>query len=110
MTESERIDFLITALESGNKSLFAKKIGCSLPNISKICKGTTGIRLQISKICEAYPRVNREWLETGEGYPGDLTIDLVKARYEKKIQQNERIIDSLISRIEELERKEVGAV
>ena len=49
--------------------------------------------------------MNRSWLETGEGYPGDLTVDLVKAHYEDKIKRNERVIDNLIGRIEELEKQ-----
>jgi hypothetical protein len=45
--------------------------------------------------------VNREWLETGEGYPGDLTIDLVKAHLEAKIRRHEMVIDQLITQLNE---------
>ena len=105
MTESERIEFLIKSLESGNNSEFARKIDCSLPNLFKMRKGTVGIRLSVAKICKAYPQVNRDWLETGDGYPGDLTIDLVKAHYQAKINRNEMIIDHLIDRIKSLEEQ-----
>ena len=103
MTEPERIEFLIKSLEGGSGQKFADKVGMSSASISRIRKGDYGIRLKIDAILRAYPSVNRDWLETGEGYPGDLTIDLVKAHYERKIRQNERIIDNLIRRIEELE-------
>jgi hypothetical protein len=104
MTEPERIEYLITALESGNQSEFARRIGCSLANLWKMRNGQVGIRLQVAKICRAYPQVNRGWLESGQGYPGDLSVDLVKAHYEAKIKRNEVIIDKLIARIEELEK------
>lgn len=103
MTEPERIEFLIKVLESGSGQKFAERIGMSSAAISRIRNGGYGIRRKIDAIIRAYPSVNRDWLETGEGYPGDLTIDLVKAHYERRIKQNERVIDTLIRRIEELE-------
>lgn len=106
MTESERIEFLINVLEKGKKTAFAEKIGTSHANLFKIRTGQVGLRLQIPKICEAYPAVNREWLETGEGYPGDLTIDLVKAHYEAKIKRQEKVIDQLIKQLNEYEKEE----
>lgn len=97
MTEGERIEFLINTLEGGNKAEFARRIGTTNANLFKMRKGQIGIRLQIPKICRAYPQVERTWLETGEGYPGDLTIDLVKAHYTAQIKRLEMIIDHLIS-------------
>ena len=103
MTEAERIEYLISVLENGNGAEFARRVGISNASISRIRKGDFGIRLKIDAILRAYPSVNRTWLETGEGYPGDLTIDLVKAHYEKKIRRNELLIDHLMNRIKELE-------
>lgn len=103
MTESERIDFLINALEGGSGIAFAKRIGLSGSAITRMRKGEIGITKRIKDIIRAYPAVNREWLETGEGYPGDLTVDLVKAHYEDKIKRNENLIDYLMNRIKELE-------
>lgn len=105
MTEAERISLIITHLEGGNIAEFGRSIGVSKAQAWKMQNGHTGIRLRVDNILKAYPQVNRTWLETGEGYPGDLSIDLVKTRYEKKIEQNERIIDSLIKRIEQLEKQ-----
>jgi transcriptional regulator with XRE-family HTH domain len=105
MTEIERIEYLIKVLEGGSGYKFAQKVGMSNASISRIRKGDYGIRLKIDAIIKAYPQINREWLETGEGYPGDLTIDVVKAHYEDKIKRNEMIIDHLMYRIHELENR-----
>lgn len=98
MTEGERIDFLIRALENGNTHAFARKVEVSPAHLFKLRKGQVGIRLQIPHICKAYPQVNRQWLETGEGYPGDLSVELVKTHYEEKIKRLEMIIDHLIGK------------
>ena len=103
MTESERIDFLIKALEGGNARAFGKKIGASESSVSRMRSGAFSIKTKINAILSTYPAVNRYWLESGEGYPGDLTIDLVKAHYEAKIHRCETIIDHLTRRIDELE-------
>lgn len=103
MTEAERIEYLISVLENGVGSEFAKRIGVSHAAVSKMRNGIFGISKKIDAIIKAYPAVNRNWLETGEGYPGDLTIDLVKAHYERKIKRNEQIIDQLIKRLNEYE-------
>lgn len=105
MTEAERIDFIIRHLENGNAAAFGDKIGVSKGNVSKMKRGAIGIRLNINGILEAYPQVRREWLETGEGYPGDISVELVRSHYEAKIKRNEAIIDHLIQRINELEEK-----
>lgn len=105
MTESERIEFIIQVLESGNASAFGKKIGISPANAGKMRKGQIGFRLNKEAILSAYPQIKREWLETGEGYPGDLTVDLVRSHYEAKIARQERTIDHLMRRIEDLEKK-----
>jgi hypothetical protein len=100
MTEAERIDFLIKTLESGNAKTFGQKIGASESAMSRMRSGKYGIRKKINAILLAYPAVNRDWLETGEGYPGDLTIDLVRSYYDAKLARAEAIIDLLIKRIE----------
>lgn len=105
MTESKRIDYLIEVLESGNGAKFGERIGAHKTSISAMRKGTRGIRLWVDKIIRAYPNVRREWLTTGEGYPGDLTVDLVRDRYEDKIAKADKVIDHLMRRIEELENQ-----
>lgn len=103
MTEAERIDFLIKVLESGNAADFAERIGVSRATANRMRQGKVGIRLRINDILFAYPAINREWLESGEGYPGDLTIDLVKAHYEAKLKRQEVIIDHLLKTLGERE-------
>ena len=105
MTEAERIDFLIRHLEGGNGAAFGKKIGANIPTVSKMRKGVVGYSRRINDIIAAYPSVSRRWLETGEGYPGDLSVDLVKSVYEEKINRCDRIIDQLSRRINELEER-----
>ena len=107
MTEAERIDFLIKVLEGNNASEFAKKIGTNKSIVSRIRNPKYPNRLKpyISRILESYPSVNREWLETGEGYPGDLTIALVREHYEAKLRRSDIIIDHLTRRIDELEKR-----
>lgn len=97
MTESERIEFLITHLAHGSANRFADRTGMSKANVSKIKNGEIKIKRSVSKILEAYPQVNRLWLETGEGYPGDISIELVKTHYEEKIKRLENVIDRLIA-------------
>lgn len=97
MTETERIEFLITHLAHGNANRFADRTGMSKANVSKLKNGEIKIKRSIAKILEAYPQVNRQWLETGEGYPGDISIELVKSHYEEKIKRLENIIDKLIA-------------
>lgn len=103
MTESERIEFLIKYLEGGSGQRFADRIGVSHASVSRMRNGGYGIRLKIESILHAYPAVNRRWLETGEGYPGDLTVDLVKAHYQERIEKADKVIDHLMRRIEDLE-------
>lgn len=102
MTEAERIEFIISSLEGGNGERFAKKIGKSTATVSRMRHGILS-GLNIAAILETYPQINREWLETGEGYPGDLTVALVKERYLEKIKLNEKVIDTLVNRINELQ-------
>lgn len=97
MTESERIEFLINHLAHGNANRFADRTGISKANVSKLKNGEIKLKRSISKILEAYPQVNRQWLETGEGYPGDISIELVKRHYEERIQILKGVIDKLIS-------------
>ena len=44
--------------------------------------------------------MNREWLETGVGYPGDLTVELVRDRLMKVVEDRDRVIKTLAKEIE----------
>ena len=108
MTEAERITFLVAVLEGGNGAQFAEKIGAHKSAVSELKSGKRRIRRYIERIIAAYPTVSRDWLTTGEGYPGDITVDLVKSHYTKKIDQQSEIISHLLKRIEDLEGRLLG--
>ncbi|MBQ6097954.1 MAG: hypothetical protein IJK99_09425 [Bacteroidales bacterium] len=100
MTESERLDFLIKTLESGVAARFAERTGMSLPKVSRIRSGELRLNKQYDAIVLAYPQVNREWLETGVGYPGDLTVELVRDRLMKVVEDRDRVIRTLTKELE----------
>lgn len=100
MTEAERLNLLINVLEGNNAAEFARRIGVQESAMSRMRSGQYGIQKKVNAILKAYPAVNRDWLETGEGYPGDISIDIVKSYYEAKLSRAEAIIDILIKRIE----------
>ena len=96
MTEAERLDFLIKTLANGRAVDFAKALHVSTPTISRIKKGELTLAPRIADILKAYPQVNPKWLMTGEGYPGDLSVAIVKEHYEAKIRRLEMIIDRIL--------------
>lgn len=95
MTDGERIDFLIKTLEKDNAVMFAKRTGLHPSVISRIRNGECLLNRRIEPILMSYPEVNRIWLETGEGYPGDLTIDITRKHYLEVIKAKDKIIESL---------------
>ena len=100
MTEPERLDYLIKTLESGIAARFAERTGMTLPKVSRIRSGELRLNKQYDTIMKAYPMVNREWLETGVGYPGDLTVELVRDRLMKVVEDRDRVIKTLAKEIE----------
>ena len=100
MTEAERIDFLIRTLESGVAIRFSEKTGIPTPRLSRMKSGELRLMRQVDKILSAYPQVNREWLETGVGYPGDLSVELVKERLTRVIEDRDRVIRALTRELE----------
>lgn len=104
MTEAERMEFLIRRLEAGVAARFSDRTGIPTPKISRIRNGELRLVKVVDDILRAYPQVNREWLETGAGYPGDLSIELVKARLTKVIEERDRVIRSLTKELD-LQRK-----
>ena len=100
LTEAERLAYLIQTLESGVAKRFADKTGMTLPKVSRIRSGELRLNKQYDNILKAYPQVNREWLETGVGYPGDLTVDLVKERLTKVVEDRDRVIRTLARELE----------
>ena len=103
MTEIERINFLIKHVAHGKAAEFARDISLRPSTLSRIRSGELSARYKFEDILKAYPEVNRMWLETGEGYPGDLTVQLVKEHYESKLRRADMVIDHLMRKIDLLE-------
>lgn len=104
MTEAERLEFLIRRLEAGVAVRFSEKTGIPTPKISRIKSGELRLVKVVDDILRAYPQVSREWLETGSGYPGDLSVELVKDRLTKVIEDRDRVIKALTKELD-LQRK-----
>ena len=95
MTDTEKIDFIIKALEGGSLSKFADRIGVFVSTASRIRSGALPLRTRIDAIVSAYPMVNRAWLEGRDDYPGDLTVSLVKERMQSVIDSKDETIKAL---------------
>lgn len=100
LTEGERLLYIIDAL-GVSQAEFSRKCGITTNVISRLVNGTggvLGVRLTptyINRICNAYPTINRQFLEDGESYPGDISLRQVKERYEKEIDELKKINESL---------------
>ena len=101
MTESERAQYLIDNCCGGSSVRFAKSIGIDKTRLSKIVHGQLRLSGLYDVIIATYPDVNPQWLRSGEGYPGDLSVELVRARYEKVIADKDSLIRTLQRIIEE---------
>ena len=101
MTEQERLDFLVKHLGNGNAAEFARKIGVQPSAVSRIRVGREPLTQKyIEAIMTAFPQVERKWLESGDGYPGDISVELVKQSYELKLEKADALINTLIHEIE----------
>lgn len=100
MNESERLDFLIRNLEGGSAIRFSEKTGIPQAQISRIKSGSLRLKSKYDKILAAYPLVNRGWLETGAGDPGDISVEVVRSRMMKAIEERDRMIFTLRREIE----------
>jgi len=101
MTEAQRAQYLIDNCTRGSAKDFASSIGVDKTRISKIVHGQLRLYGLFDAILTAYPDVNPQWLRTGTGYPGDLSVQLVKARYEKIVAEKDSLIKTLQRVIEE---------
>ncbi len=101
MTEAERAQYLIEHCCGGSAVDFAGSIGIDKTRLSKIVHGQLRLSRLYDAIVAAHPNVNPEWLRTGEGYPGDLSVELVKARYEKILAEKDALIRTLQRVIDE---------
>lgn len=100
MTETERLDYLVEHLEGGKSAAFAEKIGVRRDVISRIRAGSLRLSRRYDAILKAYPEVDRNWLLTGEGYPGDLSARSARDHYMKIIEEKDRTINALARELE----------
>ena len=101
MTEAERAQYLIDHCCGGSAVNFAKSINIDKTRLSKIVHGQLRFAGLYDAVLKAWPDVNPVWLRTGEGYPGDLSVELVKARYEKILAEKDALIRTLQRVIDE---------
>lgn len=101
MTEAQRAQYLIEHCARGSAAEFAKSIGIDKSRLSRIVHGRLRLNRLYDRILSAYPAVNPQWLRTGEGYPGDLSAELVKMKYEKMLAEKDALIKTLQRVIEE---------
>ena len=95
MTESERLEFLIKQLEGGNAAEFARKTGIIKSTICRIRSGQLRLKSKVDTIIRTYPCVERHWLETGEGYCGDLSVEVVRNQLKQIVAEKDSIIKAL---------------
>ena len=100
LSESERLNYLIKMLEGGNAKAFADKTGIIPSTVSRIRAGKLRLNSKVDTILKAYPTVSRTWLETGEGAPGDISIQFVTEKYDALLQQKEQQIQLLLKELE----------
>lgn len=95
MTEGERLDFLIKQLEGGNAAEFGRKTGIVKSTICRIRSGQLRLLSKVDTIIRTYPMVERHWLETGEGYCGDLSVEVVRNQMKRIVAEKDSIIKAL---------------
>jgi len=110
---TERLDLIANALFKSRMSELGQAAGIDKTAVSRIRSGQLGLTpYYIDKIMSVSPGINRSWLETGEGYPGDISVQLVREKYESllsvrdetirtltaQVSQSQKIIDILLER------------
>ena len=101
-----RLQQLIKALKL-NQSAFAKSLGMTQPNISRMIGGGNAISVKVlNVITETYSHVNLQWLLTGEGSmfkAGTEPNRLVKEPPPRYTAQGKGRLEELEERLERLE-------
>lgn len=100
MTESQRIDYLVSALEGGNAKAFANKAGMHQQTVTGLRQGKYHIDKYVTKILAAYPDVDDKWLVTGDGDP--LVSIREKGEVLRKMEALEKEIGRLTKVVERM--------
>lgn len=88
----------------GNISMFAAALNINRTSISSVIAGTYSLAPYLDKIRKVFPGVSEKFLETGEGYPGDLSARQVRENLEAVIKEKEAQIARLTLEME-MQRK-----
>lgn len=100
LSEPERLEYLIRTLEGGVAARFSERTGIAAPKLSRVKSGELHLYRLAGDILRTYPSVSREWLDTGVGYPGDLSIDLVRDRLMRVVEDRDRVIAALTAELD----------
>lgn len=110
MNEAQRLEYIIGELCAGNQAKFAQLCGINYTAVNKIINGKAaeaGVRLTdtyINRICRTFSRVNPDFLRGTSDYPGELSVESVKAEYEKRLAEKDKTIDMLTKELDLLRR------
>lgn len=111
MKNAERVALLIEAKKLSTRKLEAS-IGVANGVLSRAIKNKTDVLSEtLSKIIEAYPEVNGDWLLTGRGvmYTMEAPVTLREEDLMRTIKTQEKLISSQ-ERIIENQRSEINAL
>ena len=111
--QSVRLKKLIKALNL-NQSEFAKRLGMTQPNISRMVNGSSNISIEVlNRITERYRQINLHWLLTGKGdmffagpdYKEPQMRDVQVAEGKGKLEELEERVGRLEDMVKELMKK-----
>lgn len=92
----ERLQFVMDNCARGNQVEFCQKTGLLASTVSRVRSGQLKLSEdRIQSICKAYPDINPQFLRDGISYPGDISIEVVKARLQDEIKKRDNLIDLL---------------
>ena len=100
MNPAERIDYIVRYLAGNNAREFAKATGIDPATISKLRNGGSNPPFYYARIAKAYPEVNAEWLEKGEGFP--LNSMREKSEISERLDKIERMLTKISKTLERI--------
>lgn len=84
----------------GSTKLASLLLGSFSSSISAIMSGKYALAPQLGKIRKAFPLISEDFLETGEGDPGCLSIMQMKDKYDAIIAEKDDTIARLVNEME----------
>ena len=103
--QAERLDIIIRKCAGGRARNLALATGIIDSTISKMCSGVKRLTpYYADKICAAYPALNRDFVESGVGLPGEIDIEYTRAKYLSIIAEKDRQIRLLEKQLEIMQK------